>query len=244
MPDANNKLAALVTQVDDDDDNNLDILSTQAQQPTPTNEKKAQGKGAQATDNSPQASGGACRCFFRRSQQTKLTAVVPAEEAPVDEKAKSSQAKEAASAPVSTQVAPKADDSRTAGKNDKPKANEAAPRDRSKSPERAPQQQEPARAQDDRPVDLPPQVGKNIGRKTLVLDMDETLIHSSFRNTHGADIVITVELEGESHHVFVLKRPGVDEFLVRVAELYEVVVYTASMATYANPLLDKSWDRQ
>jgi len=87
--------------------------------------------------------------------------------------------------------------------------------------------------------DLGPQVGINIGRKTLVLDLDETLVHSSFRVVHSADIVITVELEGEHHRVFVRKRPGVDEFLARVAQLYEVVIYTASMAKYANPLLDE-----
>lgn len=86
---------------------------------------------------------------------------------------------------------------------------------------------------------LGPQTGHNIGRKTLVLDLDETLVHSSFRVVPTADIVITIELEGEHHRIYVRKRPGVDEFLQRVAQLYEVVVYTASMAKYANPLLDQ-----
>jgi len=86
---------------------------------------------------------------------------------------------------------------------------------------------------------LSQQVGKNVGRKTLVLDLDETLVHSSFRAVSTADIIITVELEGEHHRVFVRKRPGVDEFLVSVAQMYEVVVYTASMAKYADPLLDE-----
>eukprot|EP00929_Paragymnodinium_shiwhaense_P001039 TRINITY_DN101264_c0_g1_i1.p1 TRINITY_DN101264_c0_g1~~TRINITY_DN101264_c0_g1_i1.p1 ORF type:complete len:345 (-),score=72.06 TRINITY_DN101264_c0_g1_i1:211-1245(-) len=86
---------------------------------------------------------------------------------------------------------------------------------------------------------LGPQFGSNIGRKTLVLDLDETLIHSSFRVVPHAHIVITVEIENESHKVFVLKRPGVDDFLIEVAKLYEVVVYTASMSMYANKLLDE-----
>lgn len=86
---------------------------------------------------------------------------------------------------------------------------------------------------------LGPQVGKNVGRKTLVLDLDETLVHSSVRAVPNADIVITVELEGENHHVYVRKRPGVDEFLLQAAVHYEIVVYTASMAKYANPLLDE-----
>lgn len=38
--------------------------------------------------------------------------------------------------------------------------------------------------------------------------------------------------------MYVIKRPGVDEFLKRVGELYEVVVFTASVARYGDPLLD------
>lgn len=34
------------------------------------------------------------------------------------------------------------------------------------------------------------------------------------------------------------KRPGVDEFLTEMAKHYEIVVYTASLNKYADPLLD------
>lgn len=89
------------------------------------------------------------------------------------------------------------------------------------------------------PPQLGPQVGKRIGQKTLVLDLDETLVHSSFRPIDDADIIITVEIEGENHFVYVRKRPYVDEFLARLAPIYELVVYTASVSKYANPLMDK-----
>lgn len=95
-----------------------------------------------------------------------------------------------------------------------------------------------ARGQGEAPQ-LGPQAGPNIGRKCLVLDLDETLVHSSFRAVQNADIIISVEIEGEDHQVFVRKRPGCDEFLLRVAELYEIVIYTASMSKYASPLLDQ-----
>uniref|UniRef100_A0A8C8BY83 FCP1 homology domain-containing protein n=1 Tax=Oncorhynchus tshawytscha TaxID=74940 RepID=A0A8C8BY83_ONCTS len=38
--------------------------------------------------------------------------------------------------------------------------------------------------------------------------------------------------------VFVLKRPHVDEFLQRMGELFECVLFTASLAKYADPVTD------
>jgi RNA polymerase II subunit A small phosphatase-like protein len=40
------------------------------------------------------------------------------------------------------------------------------------------------------------------------------------------------------HFVYVAKRPGVDEFLTEMAKHYEIVIYTASLNKYADPLLD------
>ena len=76
------------------------------------------------------------------------------------------------------------------------------------------------------------------GRKCLVLDLDETLVHSSFRAVPNPDYILPVDIEGTTHSVFVCKRPGCDEFLRRCGELYEVVIFTASLSKYADPLLD------
>jgi len=75
-------------------------------------------------------------------------------------------------------------------------------------------------------------------KKCLILDLDETLVHSSFKPVDCADFVIPVAIEGNVTQVYVTKRPGVDEFMRRVGELYEVVIFTASLPQYANPLLD------
>jgi RNA polymerase II subunit A small phosphatase-like protein len=83
-----------------------------------------------------------------------------------------------------------------------------------------------------------PQAPECKGLKTLVLDLDETLVHSSFRPVPGPDFVISIELDGVTHRVYVQKRPGVDHFLEEVATKFEVVVFTASLDKYANPLLD------
>ncbi|KAI9648615.1 hypothetical protein NHQ30_003253 [Ciborinia camelliae] len=86
---------------------------------------------------------------------------------------------------------------------------------------------------------LPPIAPRFKGKKCLVLDLDETLVHSSFKVLHQADFTIPVEIEGQFHNVYVIKRPGVDQFMKRVGELYEVVVFTASVSKYGDPLLDQ-----
>lgn len=76
-------------------------------------------------------------------------------------------------------------------------------------------------------------------KKCLILDLDETLVHSSFKYLRTADFVIPVEIDNQVHQVYVIKRPGVDEFLEKVGKWYEVVVFTASVAKYGDPLLNK-----
>ncbi|CAG8458563.1 6496_t:CDS:2 [Paraglomus occultum] len=79
---------------------------------------------------------------------------------------------------------------------------------------------------------------EHTGRKCLVLDLDETLVHSSFKLIQQADFVVPVEIESQIHNVYVIKRPGVDHFLKKMGELYEIVVFTASLSKYADPVLD------
>ena len=83
---------------------------------------------------------------------------------------------------------------------------------------------------------LPP---KNTKKKTLVLDLDETLVHSQFMEfSDKSDLVIQIEIENEIHDIHVKVRPGVKEFLEKMDKIYELVVFTASISKYADPLLD------
>lgn len=50
--------------------------------------------------------------------------------------------------------------------------------------------------------------------------------------------MVPVEIDGTVHQVYVLKRPYVDDFLQRMGELYECVLFTASLAKYADPVAD------
>ncbi|KAF9165224.1 hypothetical protein DFQ26_000434 [Actinomortierella ambigua] len=85
---------------------------------------------------------------------------------------------------------------------------------------------------------LGPIAPEHKGRKCLVLDLDETLVHSSFKLIPQADYVVPVEIDNQSHNVYVIKRPGVDTFLKQMGDLFEVVIFTASLSKYADPVLD------
>ncbi|XP_063789987.1 carboxy-terminal domain RNA polymerase II polypeptide A small phosphatase 1 [Pseudophryne corroboree] len=76
------------------------------------------------------------------------------------------------------------------------------------------------------------------GKICVVIDLDETLVHSSFKPVNNADFIIPVEIDGTVHQVYVLKRPHVDEFLKRMGEMFECVLFTASLAKYADPVAD------
>ncbi|KAL7675493.1 hypothetical protein ACOME3_001760 [Neoechinorhynchus agilis] len=106
-------------------------------------------------------------------------------------------------------------------------------------------------------------------RKVLVLDLDETLIHSQhelkFTNNDGGtggavvtsfvsdaagdqyinlapDFIIALTVERHPVKFLVYKRPFVDYFLETVSRWYEVVVFTASMEVYGSAVSD-SLDR-
>ncbi|KAM9786050.1 carboxy-terminal domain RNA polymerase II polypeptide A small phosphatase 2 [Neosynchiropus ocellatus] len=85
---------------------------------------------------------------------------------------------------------------------------------------------------------LPEVESQDQGKICVVIDLDETLVHSSFKPINNADFIVPVEIEGTTHQVYVLKRPYVDEFLQRMGELFECVLFTASLAKYADPVTD------
>ncbi|GAX82029.1 hypothetical protein CEUSTIGMA_g9457.t1 [Chlamydomonas eustigma] len=85
---------------------------------------------------------------------------------------------------------------------------------------------------------LGPKRAEDSEKPTLVLDLDETLVHSSFKPIPNPDYIIPVDIDGKVVDVYVLKRPWLDHFMNSVAERYEVVVFTASLAKYADPLMD------
>jgi RNA polymerase II subunit A small phosphatase-like protein len=66
--------------------------------------------------------------------------------------------------------------------------------------------------------------------KTLVLDLDETLVHSTFDYVESYDLVIPIEIDGSSFNIYVSVRPGAFEFIEELSEYFEIVIFTASLS--------------
>lgn len=71
-----------------------------------------------------------------------------------------------------------------------------------------------------------------------VLDLDETLVHSTLDGCEEPDFSFPVAFNGREHQVHVRRRPHLDAFLQRCAALFEIVVFTASQKVYAEQLLN------
>lgn len=82
-------------------------------------------------------------------------------------------------------------------------------------------------------------------KKILILDLDETLIHSlsrgsprSFNTLAGEPKMIEIKLKNVATLYFVHKRPFCDFFLQQVCQWYELQIFTASVKEYADPIID------
>lgn len=72
-----------------------------------------------------------------------------------------------------------------------------------------------------------------------MLDLDETLVHSSFDKCKKPDIILNVNFDGKETIIYVKVRPGALDFLKKISKYYEVVIFTASLGNYADPLIDR-----
>ncbi|KAF5201100.1 Ctd small phosphatase-like protein [Thalictrum thalictroides] len=88
-----------------------------------------------------------------------------------------------------------------------------------------------------RPVLLPKKT-RSCPPTTLVLDLDETLVHSSLEACDNADFTFPVNFNLMKHTVYVRCRPHLMDFMERVASLFEIIIFTASQSIYAEQLLN------
>ncbi|XP_011020723.1 PREDICTED: CTD small phosphatase-like protein 2 isoform X2 [Populus euphratica] len=88
-----------------------------------------------------------------------------------------------------------------------------------------------------RPMLLPKQT-RSCPPTTLVLDLDETLVHSALEPCNDADFTFPVNFNLQEHTVFVRCRPYLRDFMERVSSLFEIIIFTASQSIYAEQLLN------
>ncbi|GAM20279.1 hypothetical protein SAMD00019534_034540 [Acytostelium subglobosum LB1] len=84
---------------------------------------------------------------------------------------------------------------------------------------------------------LPPKDDKT-PKISLVLDLDETLVHCSTEPIDEPDLTFLVTFNSVEYRVFAKKRPFFEEFLAKASTLFEVIIFTASQEVYANKLLN------
>ncbi|KAI5965780.1 NEM1 [Candida pseudojiufengensis] len=83
-------------------------------------------------------------------------------------------------------------------------------------------------------------------KKILILDLDETLIHSiskssprSFSGGRNSNTkVIEIKLNNISSLYYVNKRPYCDYFLTEIFKWFELQIFTASVKEYADPIIN------
>merc|ERR1719221_739899 len=81
------------------------------------------------------------------------------------------------------------------------------------------------------PVLLLPQLPEHRGRRTLVLDLDETLVHchpTSIPGVPPPPLEMWIRVAHPPLHAHVYVRPLAPIFLEVVARVFEVVIFTAS----------------
>lgn len=91
----------------------------------------------------------------------------------------------------------------------------------------------------ERPPCSIPKKRQGAPKVSLVLDLDETLVHSSTLAVDAPDHIFPVNLRNVSYTVYARLRPHFVEFMERVCDIFEVIVFTASQRVYAEELLNR-----
>ena len=80
----------------------------------------------------------------------------------------------------------------------------------------------------------------NPNKKTLVLDLDETLVHSSTEAPFPKkkNIELNLKIKNTQYKIYVIIRPFLEYFLKEMSSYYNLFIFTASMSQYAKALLD------
>lgn len=82
------------------------------------------------------------------------------------------------------------------------------------------------------------ELGKKTKEKTLILDMDETMIAAKFDGQEPKNFKINFSFDFQRQKIHVRFRPYLQDALEKLSQLYEIVAFTAGVQEYADPILD------
>ena len=82
------------------------------------------------------------------------------------------------------------------------------------------------------------ELGKKEKDKTVLLDMDETMIAAKFEGKVSPKFITTFSFPFSGTTIHVRLRPYLQDALEKIGQLYEIVVFTAGVKEYADPILD------
>jgi RNA polymerase II subunit A small phosphatase-like protein len=84
--------------------------------------------------------------------------------------------------------------------------------------------------------------------KALAIDLDESIIHSSFEPFENPDYILPIKLNMTNNilnddskndsYVYINIRPGFSDFLNSLSNYYEIYIFTAASADYAEPIIN------
>ena len=78
-----------------------------------------------------------------------------------------------------------------------------------------------------------------IDRKTIVFDMDETLIHTNDVLVKGYQLKVPFKtVQGRIISGYVCVRPYAKEIIKRLNQFFDIIIFTAGNQCYADPILD------
>jgi CTD small phosphatase-like protein 2 len=98
-----------------------------------------------------------------------------------------------------------------------------------------------AKLSDDRVSIIPT---KNDNLPTLVLDLDSTLVFSSYTPIENYNFKVNIQSNDTVTTIYVKERPYLRSFIKQCAEKYEMIIFTASKKVYASQVIERIDDKK
>lgn len=76
-------------------------------------------------------------------------------------------------------------------------------------------------------------------KKTIVFDLDETLIHCNNGDDDNYDVILPINIsKNQKINAKIKVRPGAVSLLRELSKSFEIIVFTASLSCYGNAVID------